>query len=593
MDALPQGTILRGEHPYKIIKKLGQGSFGITYLATMKTTISGKLGAIDTELKVAIKEFFMRDINGRAGTTVTCGSKGGIYEDYKKKFIREARNLGKLQHPFIVKVVEDFEANNTVYFVMEYISGGNLDDYINKRGKLSKSETTRIAKQIGDALSFMHWKRMLHLDLKPGNIMMREDDSPVLIDFGLSKQYDHDGNPESSTAVGGGTPGYAPLEQSSYRKGEGKDFPMTMDVYAFGAILYKMLTGERPPEASHILNEGFPYQKLQKSNVGDALISCIAKAMSPTKKERYQTVEEFINDIEEKEEAIIEKESEEEEEAEIVVVEEPSNEKKEEKSDNDEKKNNIIDDGWQADNDYEETSWVEKIPWKILGMLLGFAIVFGAYKIAFSNEKDNTTNIGTSGELAVEEGYSPVDSLATALNANDTIAFSNFLTEAKTKIEELASSDPAKAKEILEAVQIFLKDRGEEIKKFVGTNSALATLIENVNKTPGIQAFDVDDGTKDAAEDAKDAVSGTIKSGNDVVKRHNHRYVEPDGYYEDYPEEPVEKAMLVIEEAKGGVEEAKGGAEEANDKVGVAAPAYKGKAAVEKAKDWKPEEEKK
>ena len=296
MDALPQGTILRGEHPYKIIKKLGQGTFGITYLATMSTTIAGKLGAIDTEVKVAIKEFFMRDINGRAGTTVTCGSKGGIYEDYKKKFIREARNLGKLQHPNIVKVVEDFEANNTVYFAMEYISGGNLDDYINNKGKLSEGETVRIAKQIGKALAFMHSKRMLHLDLKPGNIMMREDGTPVLIDFGLSKQYDQDGNPESSTTVGGGTPGYAPSEQADYQDGEG--FPVTMDVYAFGGTIYKMLTGKRPPKASVILNNGFPDDDLQECGVSDSLAACIAKAMAPMKKARYQTVKEFITAIE-------------------------------------------------------------------------------------------------------------------------------------------------------------------------------------------------------------------------------------------------------------------------------------------------------
>ena len=300
MYELPQGTILRGERPYKIIKKLGQGSFGITYLATMSTTISGKRGAFDTEVKVAIKEFFMRDINGREGTIVTCGSKGGIYDDYKKKFIREARNLGTLQHPNIVKVVEDFEANNTVYFSMEYISGGNLDAYIEKKGKLSEGETVKIAKQIGKALSFMHNKHILHLDLKPGNIMMREDGTPVLIDFGLSKQYDKDGNPESSTTVGGGTLGYAPLEQAYHRKGEGKDFPMTMDVYAFGATLYKMLTGKRPPEAYRILNDGFPFDQLQGNDVSDALATCIAKAMAPTKKARYQTVEEFITAIEKK-----------------------------------------------------------------------------------------------------------------------------------------------------------------------------------------------------------------------------------------------------------------------------------------------------
>ena len=77
---------------------------------------------------------------------------------------------------------------------MEYIDGGSLDDYINERGRLDAYETIKIAKQIGEALSFMHSKQMLHLDLKPGNVMIRDNGQPVLIDFGLSKQYDENGN---------------------------------------------------------------------------------------------------------------------------------------------------------------------------------------------------------------------------------------------------------------------------------------------------------------------------------------------------------------------------------------------------------------
>ncbi len=292
MDALQQNTILQGKYKYKILKKLGQGTFGITYLATSKASMEGPLGIIETEVKVAIKEFFMRDINGREGTVVTCGSKGGIYDDYKKKFIREATNLGKLHHPNIIKVLESFKANNTVYYAMEYIGGGSLDDYIQRKGTLPESETVKIAKQIGEALSFMHGKRMLHLDLKPNNIMMRENGEPVLIDFGLSKQYDEEGNPESSTSVGAGTPGYAPIEQASYR--EGKDFPVTMDVYALGATMFKMLTGKRVPEASYIFNRGFPNDELQEHKVSDHLAACIVKAMEPRMDDRYQTVKDFI-----------------------------------------------------------------------------------------------------------------------------------------------------------------------------------------------------------------------------------------------------------------------------------------------------------
>lgn len=105
--------------------------------------VRGALGNVETEINVAIKEFFMRDIKGRAEMTVTSGSKGGIYDEYKKKFCRETLNLSKLQHHNIIKVIESFEANNTVYYVMEYISGGSLDDYIAKHHGLKEAEAIK------------------------------------------------------------------------------------------------------------------------------------------------------------------------------------------------------------------------------------------------------------------------------------------------------------------------------------------------------------------------------------------------------------------------------------------------------------------
>ena len=295
-NTLKQNTILYGKsHTYTIERVLGQGSFGITYLAMTQVKVSGALGELETTIQVAIKEFFMRDINGREENTVTCGSRGGVYYDYKKKFLREAENLSKLNHPHIVKVLEYFEANNTVYYAMEYVDGGNLDTYIAQHKSLTEAESIEYAKQIGSALSYMHAHKMLHLDLKPGNIMLRKNKEAVLIDFGLSKQYDENGKPETSTTVGSGTPGYAPIEQSNYH--EGKDFPATMDVYALGATMYKMLTGIRPPEASEILNDGFPAYELQKHQVSDSLIASIAKVMSAMKKDRPQSVAAFLETL--------------------------------------------------------------------------------------------------------------------------------------------------------------------------------------------------------------------------------------------------------------------------------------------------------
>lgn len=280
---------------------MGQGSFGVTYKAKTKIRIEGSLGTIDSNVYVAVKEFFMKEINGREGSKVTNGNKEGLFTDYRKKFLREADNLSKLKHPHIINVLETFEANGTVYYSMEYIDGGSLDDLILNNHRLSETETIEYAKQIASALEYMHKHHVLHLDVKPSNIMLRQDSdnasySIVLIDFGLSKQYDKDGIPESSTTVGGGTPGYAPIEQSSYH--EGKDFPVTMDVYALGATMYKMLVGRRPSVASVVLNEGFPMDCLLKHNVSNAMASIVKKAMMPRKNERFQSVFDLRNELE-------------------------------------------------------------------------------------------------------------------------------------------------------------------------------------------------------------------------------------------------------------------------------------------------------
>lgn len=284
---LNSGTLLQGGK-YRIEKVLGQGSFGITYLAT--TRINGPLGEIS--VKVAIKEFFSKDMNMRkADGSVSEMSSGSLSGKYAAMFQREAKHLSHLEHKGIVNVLESFSENNTHYYVMEYIDGGSLDDHILRSGRLSESDAITYALQISDALSFMHSHNMLHLDLKPKNIMLRSDGTLCLIDFGLSKQYDSNGEPESSTSIGLGTPGYAPLEQGSgdYRE----VFDPTLDVYAFGATIFKMLTGKTPPHASSIMNEGFPENELLVAGISDSLVSAIRFSMSPRRRDRPQSVSAF------------------------------------------------------------------------------------------------------------------------------------------------------------------------------------------------------------------------------------------------------------------------------------------------------------
>ena len=290
---LQPGTVIHGTHnDYRIERVLGQGSFGITYVANVR--LKGRLGAIESAAMVAIKEFFLRDVSSRNGLRVFSVSDSTLCSDYRRDFLREAQNLSRLDNDHIVKVLETIEENDTVYYVMEYLSGGNLDQHILSHGRLSCREALDIAIQIGEALKCMHAQHMLHLDLKPLNVMRGEDGHIVLIDFGLSKCFGADGQPESSTRIGQGTTGYAPIEQHSFNKADG--FMPTLDIYALGATLFKMLTGSVPPEASVVLNEGLPVDELSSAGVPPAIIALVERAMQPLRRMRHQTVDEFIDE---------------------------------------------------------------------------------------------------------------------------------------------------------------------------------------------------------------------------------------------------------------------------------------------------------
>lgn len=273
---------------YQIKKILGQGSFGITYLA--EYTFKHK--------PVAIKEFFMKDLNKRDTNGKVLGlEQGTLAYHYSLKFQKEALNLMELNHPNIINIDDFFEENNTFYYVMEYVDGENLNEYI-QRQEINFEEATDLIKYTAQALKYMHEeKKMLHLDLKPGNIMRRKSDGHIfLIDFGLSKHFSENGQPDTSTTIGLGTPGYAPIEQGDQaRTGE---FRPTIDVYALGATYYKLITGQTPPEASKLVSEDtLISDNLKTLDMPDSLIESITKAMTPNTKKRTQNVQDFIADL--------------------------------------------------------------------------------------------------------------------------------------------------------------------------------------------------------------------------------------------------------------------------------------------------------
>ena len=276
---------------YKIEKIIGQGGFGITYKAIMKETVTGSLGNMEVDVPVAIKEFFMKDTCEREEGTgkITVPSQGSraLVELYRKKFVKEAKNLAQMNHPHIVKVVDVFEENDTVYYVMQYLSGGSLADYVKLHGALDEAIAIKYIQQIGSALEYMHQKHICHYDVKPSNILLDDKGSAMLIDFGISKGYTEEGHQTSSTPVGISA-GYAPLEQ--YQQSL-QDFSPATDVYGLAATLFYLLTGKNPPEASIVLNEGIGDKSI---GISDTVWHAIEQGMNPRKKDRVQTVSEFL-----------------------------------------------------------------------------------------------------------------------------------------------------------------------------------------------------------------------------------------------------------------------------------------------------------
>ena len=289
VQSLKKGATLRHE-TYRIERVLGQGGFGITYLATDMTL----------DRLVAIKEFFPKDYCDRAGDTshITLGtsSSSEFVSRLKAKFLKEARNIAKFDHPGIIRIHAAFEENNTAYYVMDYIVGESLSDKVKRNGPLREEVAKRYISEVAKALEYVHEKRINHLDVKPANIMVREsDDTPILIDFGLSKQYDTDGN-QTSTTPTGISHGYAPLEQ--YNDGGVKDFSPQTDIYSLAATLFYLVTGVTPPHATTLLEKSLAFPNKFPAQ----LIMPIEKAMSPARTKRHETVKDFISAISEPQE---------------------------------------------------------------------------------------------------------------------------------------------------------------------------------------------------------------------------------------------------------------------------------------------------
>lgn len=281
---LKEGALLHNE-TYRIEQVLGQGGFGITYLAVH----------VRLKKKVAIKEFFPKAFCDRDEDTshvrTASKSNSATVEKLKNKFIKEAVHIAEMDSPYIVRIIDVFEENHTAYYIMDYIEGQSLSDMVKNNGPLSVDQAVEYITKIGEALTYIHSKRMNHLDVKPANIMVRsKDNTPILIDFGLSKQYDSDGNQTTTTPVGI-SQGYAPIEQ--YRDGGVKEFSPQTDIYSLAATFYHLITGIIPPQAPNLIDEDLTFP----SAVSVSIERSVRRAMLPMRKARHESVIEFINEV--------------------------------------------------------------------------------------------------------------------------------------------------------------------------------------------------------------------------------------------------------------------------------------------------------
>ncbi len=235
LAALPDGTVLGGD--FRIVRVLGAGGFGITYLADETPLVR----------KVTIKEYFPVDFAARDNTYEVVPRSHASESDYQwglDRFLDEAQTLARFTHPNIVRVYRYFRARNTGYIAMQFEEGQSFKSWLNSLGRAPRQmELDRILAPLLDALEHIHRSDFLHRDIAPDNIIIRNDGTPVLIDFGSARGEIASHTKTLSALV---KPGYSPYEQ--YATTASRQGPWT-DIYSLAATLYHAVTGKRPPDA--------------------------------------------------------------------------------------------------------------------------------------------------------------------------------------------------------------------------------------------------------------------------------------------------------------------------------------------------------
>ena len=275
-------------HWYEIETVLGQGGFGITYLAH----------DANLEQHVAIKEYLPMELAVREGDHSVYPASQAQDERYQwglDRFLSEARTLAKFKHAAIVRVLSVFEENNTAYMVMEYQRGRSLQQILERDRTLSEVDLVGLVKPMLDGLESIHATGFIHRDIKPANIFVHDDGHPVLLDFGSARQALGEHTRTLTSVV---SPGYAPFEQ--YYSKSDRQGPWT-DIYGLGATLYRCVSGLQPMAAidrsEAILKAErdvfVSASEIGRGNYSASFLFAIDSALQFNEKKRPQTIPEW------------------------------------------------------------------------------------------------------------------------------------------------------------------------------------------------------------------------------------------------------------------------------------------------------------
>lgn len=282
---LVPGTLVKQR--YKIGRVLGEGGFGITYIG------------IDTvlNLKVAIKEFYMsgyvnRNHDASPNVFATLGTHRDTFEKNREKFLNEARVLAQFYGEAGIVGVRDFcEENGTAYIIMDFLNGVDLKTYLEQKGRLAPEEAVKLLMPVMTSLQHVHAEGIIHRDISPDNIMVMEDGSTKLLDFGAAREISQTDIKSLSVIL---KPGYAPEEQ--YRS-KGRQGPWT-DVYALAATLYKCIVGATPDDAmERMYRDRLPSPAAVDAACPIAISNVIIKGLAVRQADRYQDVASFLADL--------------------------------------------------------------------------------------------------------------------------------------------------------------------------------------------------------------------------------------------------------------------------------------------------------